>query len=72
MHYLLCKLMSLAMNLQANSSIPILRQNIDMPVKLGSIFFTSIAQNQSYAVAGMPSNPDAPFTASATLLFTYQ
>ena len=40
-------------NAQANSSIPIVRQNLDMPAKLGAIFYNSIAQNQSYAVAGM-------------------
>lgn len=41
--------------LQANSSIPIVRQNMDTPATLGAIFYNSIAQNQSYGVAGMSS-----------------
>ena len=40
-------------NAQTNSSIPIVRHNMDVPAKLGAIFYKSIAQNQSFAVAGM-------------------
>ncbi len=39
--------------LQTNSSTPIVRQNMDTPAKLGAILYNSIAQNQSYGVAGM-------------------
>lgn len=38
--------------LQANSSIPVVQQNMDTPAKMGAIFYNSIRQNQSYAVAG--------------------
>ena len=45
--------MSYCNALQTNSSTPIVRQNMDTPAKLGAIFYNSIAQNQSYGVAGM-------------------
>ncbi|CAK0779336.1 hypothetical protein CVIRNUC_004747 [Coccomyxa viridis] len=36
---------------QANNSIPIIQQTIDFPQRLGTIFYNSISQNQSYGVA---------------------
>ena len=41
---------------QANNSIFIIQQNIDFPQRLGTIFYNSISQNQSYGVAGKPSS----------------
>ncbi len=41
---------------QANNSIPIIQQTIDFPQRLGTIFYNSISQNQSYGVAGKPSS----------------
>ena len=41
--------------LQANTTIPIVQQNMDTPSKLGAIFYNSMRQNQSFAVAGKPA-----------------
>ena len=58
-------------SLQTNSSIPIVRQNMDMPAILGGIFYNSIAQNQSYAVSGMQSDPGGVCTITIMLLVIY-
>ena len=38
--------------LQANTTISVVQQNMDKPSKLGAIFYNSMRQNQSFAVAG--------------------
>ena len=45
--------------MQTNSSIPLLQQNRQMPADLGTIFYNSIANNQSTAVAGDASQTPA-------------
>ena len=44
---------------QTNSSIPLLQQNRQMPADLGTIFYNSITNNQSTAVAGDASQMPA-------------
>ena len=52
-HVGLCDSMTYCNALQTNSSTPIVRQSMDTPARLGAILYNSIAQNQSYGVAGM-------------------
>ena len=47
-----------------------MRQNMDMPAKLGAILYNSIAQNQSYGVSGTPSDPGAACTLGQSAALT--